>query len=404
MPLCATISRVGPLDGYRVIELCQIVSGPFACMQLADQGAEVIKVEAPGGGDLIRLAALSPGGFSGLFANCNRGKKSVAIDLRTEAGRDIVRALIATADVVVQNYRPGTLDRFGLGAAEALEINPDVIYVSITGYGSTGPYADRKVYDPVIQGVTGFVATQMNPQIPFNDVVRNIVCDKATALTVAQAVTAALLARERGRARGQHIEVSMLEAGLAFFWPDGMMNRTMLIDVDGPSKPTLGQVMSVTNTADGQLVYFANTQDDLFGVLRAVGRADLVSDLRFSTMSERVKHLGELGELLVAAFEQQPTAKVLSRLIAEQVAAGPVNSLDDLLVDPQIQHNGSIVEWEHATAGTIRQTVAPARFSHTVSKSTNHVPGLGEHNDQVLTGLGYDAERIGALRESGVLG
>jgi crotonobetainyl-CoA:carnitine CoA-transferase CaiB-like acyl-CoA transferase len=277
-----------------VIELCQIVSGPFACMQLADQGAEVIKVEAPGGGDLIRLAALSPGGFSGLFANCNRGKKSVAIDLRTEAGRDIVRALIATADVVVQNYRPGTLDRLGLGAAEALEINPDVIYVSITGYGSTGPYADRKVYDPVIQGVTGFVATQMNPQIPFNDVVRNIVCDKATALTVAQAVT-------------------MLEAGLAFFWPDGMMNRTMLIDVDGPSKPTLGQVMSVTNTADGQLVYFANTQDDLFGVLRAVGRADLVSDLRFSTMSERVKHLGELGELLVAAFEQQPTAKVLSR-------------------------------------------------------------------------------------------
>ena len=395
---------MGPLDGYRVIELCQIVSGPFACMQLADQGAEVIKVEAPGGGDLIRLGAMSPGGFSGLFANCNRGKKSVSIDLRAEAGRDIVRALIATADVVVQNYRPGAVDRLGLGAADALAINPDVIYVSITGYGPTGPYANRKVYDPVIQGVTGFVATQLNPQIPFNDVVRNIVCDKATSLTVAQAVTAALLARERGRARGQHIEVSMLEAGLAFFWPDGMMNRTMLIDGDGPSKPTLGQVMSVTHTADGQLVYFANTQDDLFGVMRAVGRADLVDDPRFSTMTERVKHLGELGELLTTAFEQQSTTEVLHRLIGEHVAAGPVNSLDDLLVDPQIQYSGSIVEWQHATAGTIRQTVAPARFSHTVSEPTMHVPALGEHNEQVLDDLGYDSERISALLESGVLG
>ena len=387
-----------------MIELCQIVSGPFACMQLADQGAEVIKVEAPGGGDLIRLAALSPGGFSGLFANCNRGKKSVAIDLRATAGRDIVRALFATADVVVQNYRPGAVERLGLGADAALEINPDVIYVSITGYGATGPYADRKVYDPVIQGVTGFVATQLNPQIPFNDVVRKIVCDKATSLTVAQAVTAALLARERGRARGQHIEVSMLEAGLAFFWPDGMMNRTMLIDVDGPSKPTLGQVMSVTNTADGQLVYFANTQDDLFGVMRALGRQDLVGDPRFSTMGERVKHLGELGELLAAEFEQQPTAQVLDRLIAEQVAAGPVNGLDDLLIDPQICHNGSIVEWEHPTAGTIRQAAPPARFSETASEPTMHVPALGEHNEQVLAGLGYDAERIGVLRESRVLG
>ena len=395
---------MGPLDGYRVIELCQIVSGPFACMQLADQGAEVIKVEAPGGGDLIRLGAMSPGGFSGLFANCNRGKRSVAIDLQAEAGRDIVRALIATADVVVQNYRPGAVDRLGLGAADALAINPDVIYVSISGYGPTGPYANRKVYDPVIQGVTGFVATQLNPQIPFNDVVRNIVCDKATSLTVAQAVTAALLARERGRARGQHIEVSMLEAGLAFFWPDGMMNRTMLIDVDGPSKPTLGQVMSVTHTADGQLVYFANTQDDLFGVMRAVGREDLVDDPRFSTMTERVKHLGELGELLTTAFEQQSTTRVLHRLIVEHVAAGPVNSLDDLLVDPQIQYNGSIVEWQHATAGTIRQTVAPARFSHTASEPTMHVPALGEHNEQVLADLGYDSERISELLKSGVLG
>ena len=395
---------MGPLDGYRVIELCQIVSGPFACMQLADQGAEVIKVEAPGGGDLIRLGAMSPGGFSGLFANCNRGKKSVAIDLRAEAGRGIVRALVATADVVVQNYRPGAVDRLGLGAADALEINPDLIYVSISGYGATGPYADRKVYDPVIQGVTGFVATQLNPQIPFNDVVRNIVCDKATSLTVAQAVTAALLARERGRARGQHIEVSMLEAGLAFFWPDGMMNRTMLIDVDGPTKPTLGQVMSVTNTADGQLVYFANTQDDLFGVMRAVDREDLVDDPRFSTMTERVKYLGDLGDLLATAFEQQSTAQVLQRLIVEQVAAGPVNSLDDLLVDPQIRYNGSIVEWQHATAGTIRQPVTPAHFSHTAAEPTMHVPALGEHNQQVLADLGYDSERISALLESGVLG
>ena len=394
----------GPLDGYRVIELCQIVSGPLACMILADQGADVIKVESGPGGDLLRFGAISVGGFSAMFANCNRGKRSVAIDVTTDDGRALVLELFKTADVVIQNYRPGAVDRLGIGPTAALAVNPNVVYVSISGYGQTGPYADRKVYDPVMQGITGFVAAQLNPQIPFHDVVRSVVCDKATSLTVAQAVTAALLARERGRAGGQHIEVSMLDAGLSFFWPDGMTGYTVLADTEAPSRRTLGQAMSVTTTADGHLVYFANTQDDLFGVFRALGLPEFCDDLRFSTFVERIKHVDELGGILANGFERWATDEILPRLIDNEVAAGPVNSLEGLLSDPQIVHGGSLWEWEHVTAGTIRQTRPPARFAATPAQPHPHIPALGEHTDEVLGALGCEHETLARLRGAGVVG
>ena len=394
----------GPLDGYRVIEMCQIVSGPLACMILADQGADVIKVESGAGGDLLRLGAVSFGGFSGIFANCNRGKRSVVIDVTTDAGRDVVLELFKTADVVVQNFRPGAVAKLGIGHEAALAVNPDVVYVSISGYGQTGPYAKRKVYDPVMQGITGFVASQVNPEIPFPDVIRTLVCDKATSLTVAQAVTAALLARERGRARGQHIEVSMLDAGLSFFWPDGMMGHTVIADTDAPNRPALAQSVSVTTTADGHLMYFANTQDDLFGLFRSLGLDELCADPRFATLAERMKHAGDLGGILAKAFEQWPTTEILDRLISNQVAAGPVNSLEEVLRDPQVVHAGTVWEWEHATSGMIRQTRPPARFGGTPSEPHPHVPALGEHTHEVLSALGFDDAKLDQLGASGVVG
>lgn len=394
---------MGPLSGFRVIELCQIVSGPLACMMLADQGAEVIKVESTGTGDLIRLAGYGGLPFQMMFANCNRGKQSLAVDLGTDEGRAIVKELFKTADVVVQNYRPGAVERLGLGPDDALAINPRLVYVSITGYGATGPYADRKVYDPVMQGITGFVASQTNPQIPIPDVVRNIVVDKATSLTVAQAVTGALLARERGIASGQRIDVSMLEAGLAFFWPDGMTGYTYADDPNGPHLPTLGQVMSVTNTSDGHLIYFANTQDDLFGVFRSVGRADLCDDPRFSTMAARIGNLPALGDILAEAFLEFTTAEVLPKMLENQVAAGPVNSLADLLTDEQIAHNGTIWTWHHPGVGTVRQARPPIRYGVTECELNGSVPLLGEQTDAILASLGRSTDDIVALRTAGVV-
>ena len=216
----------GPLEGIRVVDASRVVAGPMAAMLLADQGAEVIKIENPGFGEEIRIAGYRRGGMCGFFANVTRGKRSIVLDLHQPAAQEIAQRLVQRADVLVQNYRPGAAERLGLGEPVVRALNPELIYTSISGFGETGPYSQRRVYDPVIQALTGHVAVQVNPQVPIPDLVRNLIADKATAFTTAQAITAALFARERG-AGGQHIRVPMIDASLAFFWPDGMWAHTM---------------------------------------------------------------------------------------------------------------------------------------------------------------------------------
>src|ERR1041384_1506558 len=201
-----------PLQGIRIVDLSQLTSGPLATMLLAEQGADVIKVEPPGIGDLFRFSAFSRNGFSALILNHSHGKRGISIDTSTEEGRAVMVELMASADVVVQNFRPGVVDRLGFGYQHIKAVNPSVIYVSVSGYGPTGPYAHRPVVDPVIQALTGIVARQQSEAIPLPDLVRNVIVDKATALTVAQAITAALLHRER-TGEGNEITVSMLDAG-----------------------------------------------------------------------------------------------------------------------------------------------------------------------------------------------
>ena len=217
----------GPLDGIRVVDVSTILAGPLATMMLADQGADVIKVEPPGIGDLLRIAPFRREGLSAFFANGNRGKRSVALDLKQPRGREVLLRLVERADVFVQNFRPGAVERLGIAESDLRAVRPDLIYVSVSGYGESGPYRDRRVYDPILQGLTGHVAIQKNPDVPIPDLIRHVVVDKAAAYTAAQAITAALFARTRG-AGGQHVRVAMIDVALAFLWPDGMMAHTLL--------------------------------------------------------------------------------------------------------------------------------------------------------------------------------
>ena len=393
----------GPLEGVKIVDVSAVLSGPFATMMLADQGAEVIKIEPTVVGDIMRTGPFSRGGLCAFFANANRGKRSIAIDVVQDAGRELVKDLARDADVFVQNYRPGAVERMGISEPDLRAINPRLIYVSISGYGSSGPYSNRRVYDPVIQAITGHTAVQVNPDMPIPDVVRNVVSDKSTSYTVAQAVTAALFARERG-APGQHIEIAMVDASLAFFWPDGMMAHTLLGDGVSGGK-TLYETMRLTETQDGHVMYFAAADGEFQGLFRAIGRPDLGEDERFNTIAARAvpENLEALGEILFKAFHAFKSEDLLERLVAEDVPCGPVNSIDGLLEDPQILHNQGYIEREHPSAGRIRQARVPVHFSATPAEPGRLAPLHGEHTDEILQELGLDEDARARLRDEGVV-
>ena len=394
----------GPLEGIKVVDVSAVVSGPLATMMLADQGADVVRVEPTGDGDLLRLGAFRRGGLTAFFANNNRGKRAIAVDLLNEEGREIVRQLVREADVFVQNWRPGAAERLGLGEPDLRALNADLVYCSISGYGDSGPYCDRRVYDPIIQALTGHVAVQLNPEVPIRDLVRNVVSDKSSAYTAAQAITAALFARERG-AGGQHIRVPMLDASLAFFWPDGMMRHTMVGDDVRRPGPTLYESYHLTETADGHMMYFVASQVEYHGLFRALGREEWCQDERFKTLRvvTRPENRAALGELLLQEFATQPTAELVERLSAEGVPAAPVLDLDQIFDDPQILHNEAVYEREHPTAGRMRGARPAARFDKTPQAAGPTAPLHGEHTDEILAELGYDDAARAWLRESGVV-
>ena len=362
----------GPLDGYRIVDLTQMVSGPFATMLLADQGADVIKIEPFGVGDFIRLTGFRSDGISAMFANLNRGKRSVTLDLSTAEGKANLLELAKSADVFVENFRPGVMDRLNLGYDEIRAVKADIIYVSISGYGDAGPYASRPVLDPVIQGLTGMVARQVNPQLPIPDVIRNIVADKSTALTVAQAITAALLVKERS-GNGQRIRVPMLNSALDFFWPEGMMDHTWLDDGAEPGV-VIVDTMNLTETADGHIIYYAATDAQRDGLYRAIGRPEMCGDERYRTakMYRDPAAMEAVATLVVETFRNLPSEEILKRLQAEDVPCGPMHALEDVHLDAQIVHNQALVEWEHPTAGRLRQPRPGAEFRRDTGRTPLH--------------------------------
>jgi crotonobetainyl-CoA:carnitine CoA-transferase CaiB-like acyl-CoA transferase len=396
-------SATGPLRGVRILDLTTMASGPWATSILGDQGADVIKIEAPGTGDLLRQIGRSRGGLSAVFNSLNRSKRSLVLDLQSDRGVAVFDRLVAGADVVVQNHRPGVAERLGVGPERLCARHPELVYVSISGFGETGPLAQRPVYDSVMQAYSGFAASQADPEDGTPRFVQNIVCDKGTALMASQAITAALFARARGDG-GQHLRLSMLHASIAFLWPDVMQHLTYLdaaaaSSSPGASRPTLP---SIRRTADGFVTFTAIGNAEFGRLCAALGRPDLVDDPRFADAGPRADHAAELSEVVNPLVRAWPTAELAARLEAEQVPHAVVNALESLHEDVQVRATGVLEESLHPTAGRQRQPTPPARFEATPSAVSRPAPMLGEHSREVLGEIGWTASEIESLVRDGV--
>jgi crotonobetainyl-CoA:carnitine CoA-transferase CaiB-like acyl-CoA transferase len=385
----------GPLEGIRVIDLTTVVSGPVCTMILADQGADVIKIEPPGG-DIARRTS-GDGEFTAMFVSCNRGKRSVALDLKQPAALAALRRLIAGADVLVQNFRPGTMARLGLDEPAMRAANPGLIYVSISGVGETGPYFKKRVYDPVIQSLSGFADVQADQQTGRPRMIRTIVADKTTAVYAAQAVCAALVARGR-TGQGQHIRLSMLDTMVAFLWPEAMTQYTVVGQEDAPQpapRPDL-----VFETLDGYITVGSLSDAEWRGLCGVIGRPEWIDDPRFRTASARslnaAERIGKVGEILAGGHSQD----WLDRLDAADVPCAPVLRRGAVINDAQVINNELIEMMQQPRLGTVRQARPAARFDRTPAGIAGPAPRIGEHTDAVLAEAGYSGAEIGALKAS----
>ena len=391
----------GPLEGVHIVDASAIVSGPLATTLLATQGAEVTKVE-PITGDGLRGPNNRRGGMNSFFASSNRGKRSISLNLKSEEGRAIVYELIKKADVFVQNWRPGVAEKLGMGEQDLRAINKDLIYASVSGYGDSGPLAKQPVYDPVIQAITGYVALQKAPKTDELDLVRNIEIDKASALILAQSITAALFARDRG-AGGQSIHVPMIDVGLWFLFPDGGMKHTLI--GDGVESPlSLAENYRLWKTLDGYMVHFAVTPPQFEAFANALGHPEWLEEPRFLRPEvSKPENRAELNALVEAVLAQLSTADIVEKLQAVEVPVAPVLQLDEVFEHEQIKHNGTVVEEDHPAYGRYRYIRPPARFSGTPQTEGSAPALLGEHSDDVLADLGYDAAQIAQLHELGIV-
>jgi crotonobetainyl-CoA:carnitine CoA-transferase CaiB-like acyl-CoA transferase len=391
----------GPLHGYRVIDLTSNVSGPLGTMILGDQGAEVIKVEAPDGGDHTRQGAYRRGGLAASFLNNNRNKRSVVIDMKTEEGREAVLRLAAGADVFVQNFRPGVAERLGVGEAAVWAVAPSIVYVSISGFGDKGPYAAKPVYDPVIQAVSGLATVQAGSDRARPRMLRTILPDKLTGVTAAQAITAALLARER-TGEGQHVRLSMLDAVIAFLWASDMTSQTFV--EDPPEQEEASAADLVYETADGYITVAVQTDRQWQALAHALGRPEWIEDARFRTPALRQQNVEERLRLTREALKAKGAAEWLERLDAAQVPCAPVLTRNEVIRHPQVVAMESVVEYSHPAAGRLRQARSAARFSKTPAEIRRGAPELGQDTEAVLGEAGYSPAEIARLAAAGAFG
>ncbi len=390
----------GPLDGIRIIDLTSMISGPLGTLILADQGADVIKVENPKGGDHARQVATRRGGFSASFVNNNRNKRSVALDLKRPEGVAAVKRLAATADVVIQNFRPGVADRIGVGEAAIREAAPDIIYVSISGFGEDGPYAHKPVFDPLVQALTGLTTVQAGSDEARPRLVRTILPDKLTGFAVSQAVTAALLARARTGV-AQHVRLSMLDTIIAFLWSSDMGGHTFVGD-ELPAETAQSWIDLIYETADGFISVAVMRLKEWQGLARACERPEWLADPRFQNSEGLDKHRGARLELTQEALKERSTADWLTRLEAEDVPCAPILTRREVIRHPQVQASGIVVEHDHPQAGRVRQTRTPARFSETTPEYRSPAPVLGAHTREVLVEAGLSDSEIAKLLDGGV--
>ncbi|MEM7178574.1 MAG: CoA transferase [Pseudomonadota bacterium] len=390
----------GPLDGVRIVDLTAMISGPLGSMILADQGADVIKVENPAGGDHARGVATRRGGFSASFLNNNRNKRSIALDLRSPEGKAACLKLIAGADVVMQNFRPGVVERLGLDYAAAQAANPEIIYASITGFGHVGPYSAKPVFDPLIQSLSGLTTVQATSDHERPRLIRTILPDKLTGFTVAQAISAALVARLRGRG-GQHIRLSMLDTVVHFLWSSDMGGYTFVGDETDPVEAQ-SFIDLIYETADGYISVAAFRRIDWVKLADACERPEWKEDPRFLTTEGLEKFKPERLALTQEALLTRPSAEWIARLDAHDVPCAPVLTRAEMIRHPQIIANTLVVEHDHPDAGRLRQSRPPAQFAGTPPEYRNGAPQLGGQTREILAGAGYDTAEIEALIQAGI--
>ena len=388
----------GPLTGIRVVDMSVMISGPLAGMTLADQGAEVIKVESPGLGDMMRYLGSQKNGITGIYALHNRGKKSLVVDLKKPEGTDVLRSLVATADVLIQNFRPGAVERLGFGYEDVRAINPNIVYVSIAGFGADGPSSNRRVYDNVIQAASGLASVQTDAATGKPAIFKHLICDKVTAYTVAQAITAALFARERG-AGGQHITVSMLDAAISFTWPDCAMD-VALLDEDALRTATISSAYSAMEFKDGYATSSVVTQSEFEGYCAALGVPEVAVDERFKDREARAVNAVALKEIVVRQLQTISVHEFLEGALVHDVPASGLNTLETVVDDPQVIHNETFFIRDHPQAGSMREVRNAPRFKGTPTKMQPPAPALGADSDEIVSSLGLDAA---ALRAAAII-
>jgi crotonobetainyl-CoA:carnitine CoA-transferase CaiB-like acyl-CoA transferase len=390
----------GPLSGVRVIEVANFITGPYAGQLLADLGADVVKVEDPRGGDPFR--AWGKGQYSPHFVAHNRGKRSIALDLKQPSALRVFERLIARADVLIENFRPGVADRLGIGYARARELNPRLIYCSISGMGQAGPYVHRPSYDTVGQGLSGLLSQLLDPAAP--QPIGPAFSDALTGIFACYGVLGALYARS-ATGRGQRVETSMLEATMGF-QVEPYARYFATGEVPNPySRPRQAQVYAFT-CADGLsfAVHLSSPPKFWEGLCRVAGREDLIGDPRFADRDARVEQYDFIQQTLTPIFKTRPRAEWLRLLEAADVPHTPIYTLDQVLQDPQVQHLGMVQTAEHPSEGTVRMVNYPVHLSETRLENPSAPPTLGEHTDAVLAELGFDAHEAARLRSEGAFG
>jgi len=388
----------GALEGIRILDISTALTGPYPAALLADQGADVIKVERPGLGDLARWVGVAVNGVSALFQSCNRGKRSIALDMATPEGLAIVRELAARSDVVIQNMRPGVADRLGIGWDDLSKGRDDLVYISLSGFGQTGPYAQRGAYDTVIQAYAGLGSNQSDPADGTPVFLRQTAADKITAMYAVQAITAALFARERGKG-GQHVELSMADSVVSFLWADAAGNE-MMMDSDGSMNSSFVQGSKPFRFIDGFGIATPTSDADFHGMCEALG-VDGHNDPRVATIGERRKHPELSGEIMTkchVAAGSFTSEEISKRMESLKVPFALVVDPKDLPDDPHAKAIGMFEEFDHPVAGRVRQPRHPARFLGTPATLQTVSPMLGEHTDEILVELGRtdDVEQLRA--------